>query len=187
MDTSLSLLARLADAPADHDWQALDDLYRPLLLRWATRAGVPAVDADDLAQDVLMVVSAEVAGFVRHGEGAFRGWLRVILANRLKEFFRKRDRQSTAELDELESPGSALSAAWDREHDRHVAGQLLLRVQGDFAPTTFRAFRLHVLDGVPAADVAAELGLSLNAVLLAKSRILKRLREEARALIDGAW
>ncbi len=87
-------------------------------------------------------------------------------------------------LGELECPGSSLSKLWDREHDHHVAGQLMLRVQGDFAPNTWRAFRSQVLDGRPAQQVADDLGLSLNAVLLAKSRVLKRLREESRGLIE---
>jgi len=57
-------------------------------------------------------------------------------------------------------------------------------VEGDFAPATWAAFRRQVIDGCPPADVAAELGLSLNAVVLAKSRVLKRLREELRGLIE---
>jgi RNA polymerase sigma-70 factor (ECF subfamily) len=87
-------------------------------------------------------------------------------------------------LDELESPDSALSQLWDKEHDEHVAASLMRQVQGDFAPTTWQAFRRHALDGEPAARVAEELGLSLNSVLLAKSRVLKRLRQEASALVE---
>jgi len=192
MDTSVSLIDRLAADPSEPDWRRLHDVYRPLLHRWAARAGVPGADADDLAQDVMVVVVAEVGGFVRRGDGAFRAWLRGILANRLKAFFRTRDRRPVATgdgdfhamLHELECPGSSLSVLWDREHDRHVAGQLMLRVQGDFAATTWRAFRLQVLDGQSALQVAEELGLSLNAVLLAKSRVLKRLREELRGLVN---
>lgn len=192
METSVSLIARLAADPSEPDWRRLHDLYRPLLLRWAARAGVPATDADDLVQDVMVVVVAEVGGFIHRGEGAFRAWLRGILANRLREFFRKRDRRPVATgdddfqdmLGELECSGSSLSKLWDREHDHHIAGQLLLRVQGDFAPNTWRAFRLQVLDGHSARQVAEETGLSMNSVLLAKSRVLKRLREEAHGLIE---
>ena len=73
---------------------------------------------------------------------------------------------------------------WDREHDEHVAASLMRRVQGDFAPTTWRAFVRHVLEGEPAARVAQELGLSLNSVLLAKSRVFKRLRQELAGLVE---
>ena len=86
-------------------------------------------------------------------------------------------------LAELEDDGGRLSRLWDREHDEHVARQLLRRVEVDFAPATWRAFRRQVIDGVAAAAAAAELGLSLNAVLIAKSRVLSRLRQEAAGLM----
>jgi RNA polymerase sigma-70 factor (ECF subfamily) len=84
----------------------------------------------------------------------------------------------------LESPDSELSRRWDREQDEHVAESLMQRVQGDFAPVTWQAFRRHVQEGEPAAQVAEALGLSLNSVLLAKSRVLQRLRQEAAGLVE---
>ena len=73
METSVSLLERLAGAPDDADWRRLDGLYRPLLRDWIARGGVPESDVDDLVQDVLVVVIREVAGFERRGKGTFRG------------------------------------------------------------------------------------------------------------------
>ncbi len=189
METSVSLLGRLAGVPTDDDWRRLVGLYQPLLVAWAARAGAQAADADDLAQDVLLVVFREVGGFERRRPGAFRTWLRTILVHRVRDYFRGQQYRPTAtgdsdflrRLDELESPESALSRLWDRDHDEHVAASLLRRVQGDFTPPTWEAFRRHALEGEPAAGVAAELGLSLNSVLLAKSRVLKRLRQE----LDG--
>src|SRR6516165_1976854 len=183
METSASLLERLAAAPTDADWRRLDDLYRPLLRAWVARAGVAGSDGEDLVQEVLLAVFREVAGFEWRGQGAFRAWLRTILAHRVREHFRRQKYQPTAtgdsdflrRLDELESPESALSLLWDREHDEHVAAALMQRVQVDFTTATWQAFRQHVLEGEPAVKVAQELGLSLNSVLLAKSRVLKRL------------
>lgn len=192
METSVSLLARLSEQPTDPDWRRLFDLYQPLLRSWALRAGLGDADADDLTQETLSVVVREVATFDRGRVGAFRSWLRAILANRLRDFFRGRRARPVAtgtsdfldRLDELEAPESALSKQWDREHDKHVAAKALKSVQGDFAPATWQAFRRQVLDGVAPAQVAAELGLSQNAVLLAKSRILKRLRAEVAGFVD---
>jgi hypothetical protein len=62
METSVSLLERLAALPTSDDWRRLDDLYRPLLRAWMARAGVSASDVDDLVQDVLFVLSREIAG-----------------------------------------------------------------------------------------------------------------------------
>jgi RNA polymerase sigma-70 factor (ECF subfamily) len=192
METSVSLLERLAGAPSDEDWQRLDDLYRPLLRAWMARAGVAASDVDDLVQDVLFVVIREVAGFERQRQGAFRAWLRTILTHRVRDHFRGQKYRPTAtgdsdflrRLDELESPDSALSRQWDHEHDQHVTAALMQRVQGDFAPVTWQAFRRYVLEGEPAVRVAEPLGLSLNSVLLAKSRVLKRLRQELSGLVE---
>ncbi len=83
METSVSLLERLIGQPTDADWRRLLDLYQPLLRAWMTRAGVAASDADDLIQEVLLVVFREVSGFERRGQGAFRSWLRTILAHRI--------------------------------------------------------------------------------------------------------
>jgi RNA polymerase sigma-70 factor (ECF subfamily) len=192
MDTSVSLLDRLAADPNDEDWRRLVELYRPLLRAWMARARVADADADDLTQDVLLVVFREVKGFQRRGPGTFRGWLRTILANRVRNHFRARHYRPTAtgdseflhQLGELESPNSSLSALWDREHDEHVVATLLRQVRGQVEPATWEAFRRHVLEGAPAALVAEELLLSLNSVLLAKSRVLKRLRSELGDLID---
>jgi RNA polymerase sigma-70 factor (ECF subfamily) len=192
METSISLLGRLAGVPTEDDWQRLDDLYRPLLRAWVARAGVAGSDGEDLVQEVLLAVFREVAGFEWRGQGAFRAWLRTILAHRVREHFRRQKYQPTAtgdsdflrRLDELESPESALSLLWDREHDEHVAAALMQRVQGDFTTATWQAFRQHVLEGEPAVKVAQELGLSLNSVLLAKSRVLKRLRQELAGLVE---
>ena len=192
METSVSLLERLAGKPTDDDWRRLDDLYRPLLRAWMTRAGVLASDVDDLVQEVLLVVFREIAGFERRGQGAFRAWLRTILANEVRDYLRGRKYRPTATgdsdirriLEELESHDSALSRLWDREHDQHVVASLLERVQDDFAPVTWQAFLRHVQEGEPAGQVAEALGLSLNSVLLAKSRVLKRLRQELAGLVD---
>src|SRR5829696_7420892 len=96
METSVSLLDRLAGTPTDADWQRLFELYQPLLRSWLARAGVPAADGDDLTQDVLLVVFREVRGFSHRGSGSFRAWLRAILANRVRDHFRKREHRPTA-------------------------------------------------------------------------------------------
>ena len=87
--------------------------------------------------------------------------------------------------DEREDEAGALSRVWDREHDEHVARQLLRRVEVDFAPVTWAAFRRQVFDGICETDAAAELGLSVNAALIAKSRVLSRPRTVATGLIPS--
>jgi RNA polymerase sigma-70 factor (ECF subfamily) len=190
--TSLSLLDRVCTQKDDRAWHDLAALYMPLLHGWLRRYQVQASDADDLTQDVLLVVSRELPEFQHNGRpGAFRCWLRGILVNRLRHFWRSRQQRPQVGVDsdlehalaQLEDPHSGLSHEWNRQHDRHLMHQLLARVEGRFNHSTMQAFRRSVLDGLPAEQAAAELGLSVNAVVIAKCRVLKALRREARGLL----
>lgn len=190
--TSLSLLERLRQADSGHpDWQRLDDLYRPLIRSWLTRVPGIAAEADDLTQDVLLILFRELPQFERRREGSFRAWLRKIAVNRVRACLSGRNRKpmagvasddSDAFLHQLEDPNSDLSRQWDEDHDRHVFGKLLALVRPDFQPATWEAFSRFALDGRPAAEVADELGIGEEVVFQAKFRILKRLREEAAGL-----
>lgn len=114
----------------------------------------------------------------------FVAWLRSILANHLKRYYREQaTRPCEYYLDDLSDPHSALSKVFDREHDEHIARCVMKLVESDFRPETWTAFRQQTLDGRRPIDVAQELGLSLNAVIQAKSRVLKRLRQELERLI----
>ena len=90
METSLTWLDRLTDKPGGADWRRLLDVYGPLLHGWLSRAGVPEGDRDDIVQDVLIVVVRRVNGFEHRGPGTFRAWLRGILANHIRKYFRTR-------------------------------------------------------------------------------------------------
>jgi RNA polymerase sigma-70 factor (ECF subfamily) len=188
--TSVSLLDRLKVAPPDaSDWGRVKELYFPLIQSWLRRIPGLGSEVDDLAQDVLLVMVRELSGFERRREGSFRAWLRQIMVNRVRIHRKKQGRRplvgldpAEVYLDELAADGN-LAREWDLEHDRHVFQKLLGIVQPDFQPSTWEAFRRFAIDGRPAADVAAEMGLNVNSVLQAKSRILKRLRDEAGELL----
>jgi RNA polymerase sigma-70 factor (ECF subfamily) len=148
---------------------------------------------DDLVQEILAVLVRELPQFQHEGRrGAFRSWLRMITVNRFRSFFHARRTRPLATgdsafekiLDQLADPASALSQRWDDEHDRHVLRRLLELIEPEFEPATWRAFQLLVLQGKRTAEVAAELGMSPNAVRISKSRVQRRLRQEAEGLID---
>jgi RNA polymerase sigma-70 factor (ECF subfamily) len=185
-DTSLSLLERLGDLGDGEAWGRLVGLYTSLLHSWLRAAGLQPADRDDLTQRILEVLVRRLPQFEHTGRpGAFRAWLRGITANLLREFWRQRPAAgSEGLLDQLADPDSALSRCWDEQHDRHVLHGLLELVRPEFTEPTWRAFRRTALDGAPARAVAAELGTTVNAVLIAKSRILARLRQEAGCLLD---
>ncbi len=193
LETSLSLLDRLRQSPDDADWSRLVEAYSPLLRAWLVRSDVQAADADDLVQEVLLVVHRELPAF-QHNQrrGAFRSWLRQIVVYRLRNFWRSRgwliaagnDSRLEERLRQLEDDGSHLSQLWDREHNLAVARKLLELIEPRFTETTRLVFRRLVLDGADAGTVATETGMSLNAIFTAKSRVLRELRRLGQGLLD---
>lgn len=155
------------------------------------QAAVPAEDAEDLRQDVLTVVCQQIQSFEHNGHaGAFRKWLRTIVLNRLRNHWRqyratKESNVPDEHLNAVEDPIADMERLWDHEHDRHITETLLKLVEPEFTKSTWIAFCRQVLHGLRAEQVAAELGISPNAALLAKSRVLRRLREESEGLIDS--
>jgi RNA polymerase sigma-70 factor (ECF subfamily) len=192
-ETSASLLDRLRDAPDPEAWQRLVEVYTPLIRGWLRRNGLHPQDADDVVQEVLAVVFRKVGAFRRQPRaGAFRRWLRSITVNCLRDFWKARrhrreasgDSAVQALLTQLSDPASNLSRQWDVEHDKHVAAKLLELIRPQFEPRTWEAFRRVALDGAAPDAVAAELGVTVNAVFIAKSRVLARLRPEGRGLSE---
>lgn len=192
--TPVSLLERLKSAQPDaEDWHRLHEIYLPVVSRWLAR--VPDLldsDVPDLAQEVLVVLFKEIPEFQRQRVGSFRKFLKLTVLNRLRAHWKDRRRRpaalggdaTVAFLAELEDPNSGLSHEWDREHNEVVFQRLLATARRDFDPRTWDAFQKFAVENLPAKRVAAELQMTENAVLLAKSRILKRLRTEAAGLID---
>lgn len=194
-ETPISLLDRLQHKPAPADWQRLVELYTPLLRDWLSRYPALRQEKDDLIQEILRCVVAKIAEFRRQRAGSFRRWLQIITVNCVNLHWRKQRGKPSAVggsdgdllLSQLENPDSPLDRSIDAEHDRFVVRRLLQLIEPEFRPQTWQAFQRHVLDGLPPATVAEELGLSVNAILIARSRILKRLREEAQGLIDEGF
>src|SRR5262249_46313022 len=154
----------------------LVELYAPLLRGWLRRYAVPPADADDLVQEGLSVLVREL-GEVRHDlrRGALRRRVRTILVNRLQAFSPSRRSGSAGDADgvlgQLQDPSGELARLWDLEHVRYVVHRLAQLLEAEFEPDTWTAFRLVALEGRTSAEAAEALGLSVNAVRIAKSRV----------------
>lgn len=192
METPVSLLERLKHKPLETDWYRLDQLYRPLIRQWLRRDPTLRHETDDLVQEVMTVLTRELVQFDRQRLGSFRSWLKTITLNRLKMFWRScknhpeplNGTSSESPLSQLADPASELSQLWDRQHDQHVIHRLLEMVQPDFEPTTWKAFQQVMLNEHKIEEVARNLGISANAVMIAKCRVIKRLRQEGEAFVD---
>jgi len=189
--TSLTLLERLQANEADA-WERLVRLYRPLVAYWCGRWNVTGADADDVIQELFQTAAVKLPELRRDRPGdTFRGWLRGITRNLLLAHARRTARQPRGaggteaalrmrEVVEPEPPDDPDPASEVNELYR----QALEQVRGEFEERTWRAFVRTAVDGRNAAEAAAELGLSAAAVRQAKSRVLRRLREELGELID---
>jgi RNA polymerase sigma-70 factor (ECF subfamily) len=188
--TPVSLLERLTrpagPSAAAADWDRFVELFTPLLYSGAARLGLPAQDAADLVQEVFLALVRELPTFRYDPGRSFRGWLRTLLLN----LWRDRARRAgpplpvdPAALDERPGPEPGAGVE-EVEYRRHMARQALRLMQRDFQPATWTACWETKVTGRPAAEVAAELGLSVAAVHAATSRVLRRLRQELEGFLD---
>jgi RNA polymerase sigma-70 factor (ECF subfamily) len=185
-NTSPSLLERLRRPDDQAAWERFVNLYTPLLYHWARRTGLQSSDAADLVQEVFTVLVQKMPAFVYDPDRSFRAWLRTVTLNKWRERRRRRPQQTLAEnhpaladLAHPEDPGGLD----ETEYREHLTRRALQLMQAEFPPTTWKA-AWEVLSGRPAAEVAAELGVGVAGVYTAKSRVLRRLRQEFVGLLD---
>ena len=172
-------------------WQRLVQLYGPLVYSWCRKFGVPQADAADVFQEVFRSLHTHIADFRKDQPGdAFRGWLWTITRNKIRDYFRRcaGHPQAAGGTDAMvqlmnhpEDESSMLGDTSDegQRSSVYLAGMEI--VQAEFEDRTWQAFWRTTIDSVSATIVARELGMSVNAVRLAKSRVLRRLREQ----LDG--
>ena len=182
--TPPSLLDQLRRPDDQRAWRRFVDLYTPLLFYWARRIGLQEPDAADLVQEVFALLVRRLPEFIYDKERqGFRAWLRTVLMNKWREIQRRPGLPTTdGAMPEAEAADAVAELA-EVEFQRRLAVRALRLMQAEFQPTTWTACWQHAAVGRPAAEVAAELGISVNAVYLATSRVLRRLRQE----LAGLW
>ena len=166
-------------------------LHRPL--RAVVRPLVPTLRraSGRLARppaEVFLAVARNLGRYVHTpGQAAFRGWLRAIVRNKLIDHWRKQSpTPNMRAVAELSAPDAGADPAEGSLEDQLLFRRALELIRTDFQPASWQAFWLVAVEDRNPVDVAAELGLTLNAVYLAKSRVLRRLREEFADLLDDA-
>lgn len=184
--TPASLLERLR-RPDEHDaWLRFVQLYTPLLCFWARRVHVPAAEIPDLVQEVFVVLVRKFPDFNYDPDKSFRAWLQTLTVNKWRELQRRQ--RPTVSINGALHADVAASADGnsvdDAEYRSVLAARALQLMRTDFEPTTWQACWKHTVEGTPAKEVATQLGISPAAVYVAKARVLSRLRQELKGLID---
>ena len=181
--TRCSLIVKLRDPADSAAWSEFVALYEPLVYRLARRKGLQDADAHDLCQEVFQAVARAIDRW-EPGRGSFRGWLSRIARNLLINFLTRGQHQprgtgATSIQELLEAQPAAdpsATALFEAEYQRRLFHWAAGRGPGEFTIPTWQAFwQTAVLDRAP-SEVAAELGLSVGAVYVARSRVLARLK-----------
>jgi len=172
----------------DRAWQEIVELYGPLISTWCRRSGADWHMTADCIQEVFLVLTNRLDTFRPTGEsGAFRAWLWSVSRNKLVDLFRAANRQplasggSTAHL-ALQS--IAAEQEWLRDEPTEpfdvssLTKRAIEQVRSEFTQQSWSVFERTVVDGIETSIVAKELGLSPSAIRQAKSRILRRLRQQ---------
>ena len=93
----MTLLARLRVNEPDA-WRTLVHLYSPLVYHWCRRGGLAPDDVADVFQEVFRAVAEHIGRFRRDRPGdTFRGWLRTITGNKIRDHFRRLQDQPEAQ------------------------------------------------------------------------------------------
>lgn len=189
--TSRSLLKQLRDdQPAA--WERLTALYAPLVYHWCRRMGLAEQDMPDVFQQVFQSVASHLDGFQKDGPGdTFRGWLRVITRNKVRDHFRRTAKQPQAAggtdaqiyfsqiIDPLgEDDESEPDAAAEAEEYHQLLHGALQLIRENVQPQTWQAFWKVVVEGKTPEEAGDELAMRPGTVRVAKSRVLSRLRAE---------
>lgn len=183
--TSVSLLEQLRFPAEQGAWTRFVKLYTPLLYHWGRQLGLSPEDTADLVQDVFATLVERLPEFTYEPSQSFRGWLHTLVRNRWRDRCRRAAARIVANgpLPEVEAPDPTTAFA-EAEYRQHLVQQAMRLIEAEFEPITWQAFREYMIRGRPAGEVARELGITTNAVYLAKVRVLARLRQDLDGLLD---
>jgi RNA polymerase sigma-70 factor (ECF subfamily) len=169
-------------------WERIVRLYQPLLYGRCRRSGLDPDDAADVVQDAILSAFKSVGTFRLDGTTRFRSWLLGITNNKLKDHWERIGRQPQAEggseaQRRIDQAADSSDGPDDEVERARLLGRALELIQGQFEPRTWEAFVRFQSKQQTAAEIAAELGMTANAVHVAASRVRKRLREEFAELL----
>ena len=186
--TQASLLVRLGDAADAPAWGQFVDLYAPPVYACDRRHGLQDADAADVTQDVLRAVH----GAFRRGDydpnrGPIPRLAHRHRAEQARDHARRAGMRKPPEcrLDDIAAADADPAAIFEQECERRLFAWAAEQVRGRFQPATWQAFWRSAVDGASGKAVAAELGMTVAAVYLAKGRVMAALREQIELIDDG--
>jgi len=183
------LIGRLAFCPPDQAaWDEFVDRYGPRIFKWCRAWGLQEADVLDMSQIVLTRLAVRLRHFQYDPARSFRGLLRKLVNDALKDAHSSRDRMivgggsdSHLLLDNLEARDDLVTRL-EQEFDLELLDLAARIVRQRVAPHTWEAYRLTTLDGLSGSEAAARLRMKVATVFVAKGSVQRMLREEVRKL-----
>ncbi|QDU60965.1 RNA polymerase sigma factor RpoE [Planctomycetes bacterium Pan216] len=191
--TRATLLLRLRDLSDSEAWNQFLERYAPKIFHWCRRHRLQEADASDVTQEVLGKLVAAMRSFEYDpSKGSFRGWLKTVTNNAIRDLSKgwsrpgrgSGDTQVLQSLHALHAPEAIadLAAMIEAEAEREMLDEAHARIRLRVKPHTWQAYQLNAIDRQPAAEVAKTLGIAVSEVYVAKSRVIKMLRGEVAKL-----
>lgn len=196
-NTRLTLLAKISktsfgQAEADglsQAWSDFAETYLPLIFRWCQQLGLGADQSQDASQEVMLKLLTLIKEFHYDPErGRFRSWLKTVTTNLVRDMQRSASTGDTGSGDtkvmhilsqiEDSSAGTKLSEIFERQYDKELLEMASLRIRNRVDPKNWEAWQLYAIEQQDAREVAKKLGIPVAEVYVAKSRIIKMMREE---------
>ncbi len=178
--THISLIERLSDGRDPVAWHEFCSRYGDLIRNFARHQRLQPADVDDIVQDVLVALTKAMPGFTYDpSKGKFRSYLKTVTLHAI--FARSRQKRGEVALVDMKTAAEAAGAdaatesLWDEQWRQYHLRQAMRIIESEFNEADISAFKQYGVSGRSAKDVADELGVSVDSIYQAKSRILKRL------------
>lgn len=186
--TSTQILEDLRTSNNATAWDKFCNHFQPVVVSFARQLGLTETDAEDAAQETMLeFLKALRNGKYDREKGSMSNWLfgiarRVILNLRGRQPLEQlvADKTTGTSFWDLVQDDRGLKYTWESEWRQMVLTRCLEQARQEFDPNVFEAFKLYALSEHPVDEVAERLRMSNNAVYIAKSRVLSRLRELQR-------
>ena len=192
-DTQTSLVLRLKNHADADAWREFSEIYQPVVYRMIRKRGFQPADASEISQEMLISVANAINGWnPDRRKGSFRGWLFRIARNEMIDFLKHKRRRTTAVggtdflrlSEQAPDPRSLESSDFDRECHRQIYRHAAKQVRTHVTTQTWQAFERTAIAGEDIVGVASELNMSVAAIYVARSRVMKQLQRQVQRSLN---
>ena len=188
--TRKTLIQRMQDGHDEQSWEDFIRTYRPYIHAIIRSMNISDFDADDIVQQIMLKIWKNIGEVDLEQRQLFRGWLRTVTKNSVKDFIRKRTldakRLEKAQQEEARSYLNSIrlpdiEKIADQEWGAHVFNLAMERIDGVFSGKAMQVFQLS-MEGVSVEEIARKMDLKENSVYRLRNRVKVQLAQEVELL-----